>query len=124
MSTLHAIGNVGLSLLASALYQRRCRDLCTGMWGFRSEALHALPLQSYEFELEAEMFALSERLDLRFEQVPIDYLPRKGSSKLSMSDALRIAWWLFRSRFTPLSSGGSTSKPVTGSHAQAQEVGE
>lgn len=124
MSTLHAVGNVGLSLLASVLYQRRCRDLCTGMWGFRSEALHALPLQSYEFELEAEMFALSERLDLRFEQIPIDYLPRRGSSKLTMSDAVRIVWWLVRSRFVPLRSNGTSPRAFPGSPAQAREVGE
>lgn len=102
MSALHKFGNVVLSSLASLLYGRRCRDLCTGMWGFRSEALHALPLQSHRFELEAEMFALASRLDLRIREVPIDYLPRRGSSKLTMSDALRIMWWLVRSRLAPL----------------------
>ncbi len=125
MSLTHRFGNIVLSLLARILYQRACPDLCTGMWGFRSEALHALPLQSYRFELEAEMFALASRLDLRIETVPIDYLPRTGSSKLSMTDALRIVWWLLRSRVVPLQTerGGFGAPPHHGTSA-APEVGE
>ena len=124
MSALHALGNVLLSALASLLYGRRCRDLCTGMWGFRSEALHALPLSSRRFELEAEMFALASRLDLRIEEVPIDYLPRKGSSKLSMTDALRIVWWLVRSRLGRLEPQARPGHRRRNAHDSLPEVSE
>lgn len=102
MSPTHRFGNRALTLLASLLYQRRCRDLCTGMWGFQAEALDALPLKGTGFELEAEMFAHASRLGMRIEQVPTDYLPRMGRSKLGASDGLRIAWWLLRSRWRRL----------------------
>lgn len=124
MSLLHKFGNVLLSSLASLLYGRRCRDLCTGMWGFRSEALHALPLRSHRFELEAEMFALASRLDLRIEEVAIDYLPRKGSSKLTMSDALRIVWWLLRSRAAPLDPETTQGRSGPNTHASLAEVSD
>lgn len=98
MSGTHRIGNAVLSISASLLYARKCVDLCTGLWGFRAAALQALPLRSFRFELEAELFALSARMHLRIAQVPVDYLLRTGAPKLQTADALRIAWWLLRSR--------------------------
>jgi dolichol-phosphate mannosyltransferase len=124
MSGLHRFGNATLSMLARGLYQQRCPDLCTGMWSFRSEALHALPLQSYRFELEAEMFALASRFGLDIEHVPIDYLPRRGSSKLSLFDAVRIVWWLVRSRFVPLDRERPVERPTPNSYPSAPEMGE
>lgn len=101
MKPVHRFGNVMLSLGASILYGRACRDVCTGLWAFRASALHDLPLQARGFELEAEMFALSARMGLRVAHVPVDYLPREGTAKLSASrDGLRIGWCLVRSRFS------------------------
>lgn len=102
MAGSHLIGNAMLSVMARLLYTKPCPDLCTGLWGFRGEALSGLPLRSYRFELEAEMFALASRQGLRISHVPVDYLPRTGAPKLSTSDALRIGWWLLRSRVSAL----------------------
>lgn len=102
MSAVHRVGNVLLSLGASILYGRRVRDLCTGLWGFRTAALRSLPLQSSGFELEAELFALSARLHLRVLHTRVDYLPRTGTSKLGGKDGLRIGWCLVRNRFVPV----------------------
>lgn len=82
MTPLNHFGNVVLSDLASMLYQHRCTDLCTGMWGFNSKALDTLELDSRHFELEAEMFAESAKKGLRIAEVPINYLPREGETKL------------------------------------------
>lgn len=120
MKLSHRAGNALLSLEASVLYARRCQDLCTGMWAFRGEVLDTLPLQSTGFELEAELFALTSRLDLRVERVPIDYLPRMGETNLSgRRDGWRIAWWLVRSRFTRLPQQG---EPPTASAMTPSEV--
>lgn len=102
MSATHRFGNRMLSWMARVLYVARCPDLCTGLWGFQREALDALPLRARSFELEADMFALSQRLGHRIDHVPVAYLPRLGASKLDTTDGLRIAWWLLRTRFTPL----------------------
>lgn len=112
MSGTHRAGNAMLSLGASTLYGSVCRDLCTGLWGFTKPALDVLPLTSRGFELEAELFALSRRLDLRVGHVKVDYLPRKGVSKLGTRDGLKIAWCLLRSRFIAL-PGASPDNPPT-----------
>lgn len=106
----HRVGNALLSLVASALYARFCPDVCTGLWGFRQEALRALPLQSRGFGLEAELFALSARLRRRVAHVLVDYLPRSGPTKLSSGrDGLRILRRLLRSRVASLRPAGAAA---------------
>ena len=102
MSALHKAGNAMLSLGASLLYGRRVGDLCTGLWGFRSDALRLLPLRSNGFELESELFALSTRLRLRIRHTMVDYLPRTGVAKLTTNDGLRIGWALVHNRFVAI----------------------
>lgn len=102
MSAIHRVGNAALSLGATLLYGHRVSDLCTGLWGFRTDALRLLPLRSQGFELESELFALSTRLHLRIRHTPVDYLPRTGPSKLTAKDGLRIGWALVRNRFVPI----------------------
>jgi dolichol-phosphate mannosyltransferase len=82
MTKLNQFGNTVLSDIASLLYQQRCTDLCTGMWGFNAKALEVLELDSRHFELEAELFAESSKKGLDIVEVPIAYLPRKGETKL------------------------------------------
>jgi dolichol-phosphate hexosyltransferase len=106
MSISHRIGNRILSLSALLLYHRPCPDLCTGMWGFRTDALKALPLRSRGFDLEAEMFAVASRLKLTIQHVPIDYLPRRGASKITKRDGLAILWRLVQRRMSPVRPTG------------------
>lgn len=110
MTAVHRAGNAMLSLGATLLYGRRVRDLCTGLWGFRSDALRLLPLKSDGFELESELFALSARMRLRIKHTPVDYLPRTGASKITAADGLRIGWCLVRNRFVPVQQ--TSVKPV------------
>lgn len=102
MTRVHRVGNALLSLGASTLYGQRVPDVCTGLWGFRVDALRRLPLRADGFELEAELFALSARLGLRIRHTPVDYLPRIGTSKLATRDAMGIGWCLVRNRFLRL----------------------
>lgn len=82
MTPLNHFGNIVLSDIATLLYQHPCTDLCTGMWGFNSHALRTLELDSKHFELEAEMFAETVKKGLHLEEIPINYLPRAGETKL------------------------------------------
>lgn len=114
MKPTHRVGNALLSLEASVLYARRCPDLCTGLWGFRTKVLDSLPLESTGFELEAELFALTSRMGLETERVPVDYLPRDGQTKLEgRRDGWRIAWWLVRTRFASLPDQTPLTDPPT-----------
>lgn len=100
MSRMNRVGNKILSALASILYSHECSDICTGMWAFRSEALRSLELESNHFELEAELFAESVKKGLRISEVPINYLPRKGTTKLiPVSAGISILLMIIKRRF-------------------------
>lgn len=113
MSLLHRLGNLVLSLCARGLYHQPCPDLCTGMWGFKTEAFESLPLQNCGFELEAELFSLSSRLGHRIKHVPIDYLPRKGMSKITMKDGVSIIFWLLQRRLQPVQRRVAPPRPTS-----------
>jgi glycosyltransferase involved in cell wall biosynthesis len=87
MSRLNYVGNFILSNIASLLYVQRVTDLCTGMWGFNTETLKNMQLDSTHFDIEAEMFAESAKNCLRIGEVPIAYLNREGESKLIPMEA-------------------------------------
>lgn len=99
MKGLNRVGNHALSALASMLFRRRCTDVCTGMWAFRRQMVRNLGLTATGFEIEAELFARSARANLRIAEVPIQYAPREGVTKLgSVADGLRIGAALMRYR--------------------------
>ena len=98
MSRLHFFGNRFLSLTSSIRNRRRIRDLCTGLWGFRREALMKLDLKSSGFDLEAEISGLSRKKSLHHKEVEVEWSQRKGGiSKLkSISDGLIIFFRIIR----------------------------
>ena len=104
MTRTNIIGNYGLSLLASVLYGKRVRDVCTGLWGFRREALERFMITSNKFTLEADLFVNAMRNRCRIKQIPIEYRarPEGSNSKLSMKDGLEIGGFLVKSRFRGL----------------------
>lgn len=99
MKRVNRLGNRALSLMASALYGKRCTDVCTGMWAFRRDVVAGLGLTSTHFEIEAELFARAARARLRIVELPIQYGQREGATKLgSVRDGLRIGAALVRYR--------------------------
>jgi dolichol-phosphate mannosyltransferase len=92
MSRLHNIGNKLLSRASSLRNGRRISDLCSGLWGFREEALCSLHIQSNGFDLEAEIAGLSRKAGLRHAEVQVEWSQRKGGmSKLrSFTDGFII----------------------------------
>lgn len=121
MSRVNRLGNLLLSALASLLYMRLCTDVCTGLWGFRAQALRSLPLESRGFELEAELFARAARAGLKVVEVPVDYMPRRGGTKLSRTrDGLRIGWMLVRTRFAPPAGPPAAPSMLPGRRQGAQ----
>jgi len=82
MTRLNYVGNLVLSTAASVMFMHPTSDLCTGLWGFRTTALRSLALDSKGFDLEAEIFAQAVKSGLRIAEIPIEYYPRKGETKL------------------------------------------
>src|SRR4051812_45177668 len=84
MPWLHRyVGNPVLSGILNLFFRTGVRDAHCGMRGFRREILPTLDLRTTGMEFASEMVirASKEKLDIR--QVPIEYHPRGGESKLS-----------------------------------------
>lgn len=98
MTTSNKIGNLLLSRFASILYGREVSDVCSGMWGFRTDFLKSFNIRADGFDLEVNLFAECVRRGLPIVEVPIPYYRRVGSAKLRLRTGLRIAWALLLNR--------------------------
>lgn len=89
-----------LSLLAAALTGRDCPDLLSGFRVIRSESLQQVRLRAHGFGLESELTLEFWRHGFAVVWVPVDYLPRQGTSKLRpLRDGLDILFTILRTRF-------------------------
>lgn len=91
MTTVHAIGNEMLTFLSNLLYKQKTNDLCTGYWGFTSDAFNNIEIRAKCFELEANIFKEVNLKQLSYGQLPIAYNARIGQGKLRMKDGISIA---------------------------------
>ncbi len=99
MARFHRMGNQALTMLANLLYPTsRTTDVCTGLWGFRVEALKEFRLTANRFELEADFYTESALRGHRYAEIPIRYAPRAGTAKLNWMDGIRIAQILLMKR--------------------------
>ncbi len=84
------IGNPILTGLLNRLFGIRVSDAHCGMRALRRSALPVLDLHSTGMEFASEMVFKAFRRDLAVSEIPIDYFPRTGESKLSrFGDAWR-----------------------------------
>jgi len=73
--------------------------VCTGFWGYRSDAIRRLRLGARGFEIEAEMFAECATKGLRIGEIPIIYRARRDQPKLSsLKDGAKIGLFLCKRR--------------------------
>jgi glycosyltransferase involved in cell wall biosynthesis len=86
------IGNPILTGLLNLFFGVKVSDAHCGMRAVRREALHVLDLHSTGMEFASEMVFKAYRRGLRVSEIPIDYFPRIGESKLNrFGDAWRHA---------------------------------
>jgi glycosyltransferase involved in cell wall biosynthesis len=83
------IGNPFLTGMLNLLFGVKVSDAHCGMRAIRSEAVRALDLHSPGMELASEMVFKAYRRGLAVGELPIEYFPRTGESKLRRS---RDAW--------------------------------
>ena len=117
MTRLNVVGNVLLSLLAWALFGARISDVCTGFWGYRSDAIRRLELEARGFELEADMFVECVRNGLRIAEIPITYRARADQPKLSsLRDGVKIGMFLWKRRLGQVSENVGQTHLETNKH--------
>ena len=84
------VGNPILTGLLNVLFGVKVSDAHCGMRAVRRDALAALDLHSTGMEFASEMVFKAYRRKLRVSEIPIDYYPRVGESKLNrFGDAWR-----------------------------------
>jgi hypothetical protein len=84
------VGNPILTGLLNVLFGVKISDAHCGMRAVRRDALSTLDLHSTGMEFASEMVFKAFRRKLRVSEIPIDYYPRVGESKLNrVGDAWR-----------------------------------
>jgi len=78
------IGNPILSGLCRLFFRTRLSDIHCGMRGFSSEAYRKMPLRSLGMEFATEMVVAALENNLRICEIPVNYFPRTGRSKLHL----------------------------------------
>jgi Glycosyl transferase family 2 len=98
------IGNPALTGMLNVLFRAHVSDAHCGLRALRREALPQLDLTATGMEFASEVVIKAAKRGLRVSEIPIDYRPRMGESKLnSARDAWRhvrfmlvhSATWLF-----------------------------
>jgi glycosyltransferase involved in cell wall biosynthesis len=90
MPWLHRyVGNPILSGFLNLLFRTGVRDAHCGMRAFRRAALPELELRTTGMEFASEMVIRAAKANLPIDQIPIEYHPRGGESKLS---TVRDGW--------------------------------
>lgn len=84
------IGNPILSGICRLFFHTRLSDIHCGMRAFTNAAYRKMRLRATGMEFATEMVVSALRNNLRIYEIPIDYYPRKGESKLiPLADAWR-----------------------------------
>jgi hypothetical protein len=83
------IGNPLLTGMLNLLFKTRVKDAHCGLRALRRDIVPQLKLSATGMEFASEMVIKAGKRRLRVEQIPIDYRPRLGESKLSRG---RDAW--------------------------------
>ena len=84
------IGNPILSGICRLFFHTRLSDIHCGMRAFTIEAYRKMRLRALGMEFATEMVVAALRSNLKIHEIPIDYYPRKGESKLiPLADAWR-----------------------------------
>jgi len=90
MPWLHRyVGNPVLSGILNMFFSTGVKDAHCGMRAVRSEALPALDLRTSGMEFASEMVIRAAKSGLDIRQIPIEYHPRSGESKLA---SFRDGW--------------------------------
>ncbi|MEN4005917.1 MAG: glycosyltransferase family 2 protein [Methanobacteriaceae archaeon] len=84
MPALHRyVGNPILTWMLNALFKAGISDAHCGMRAIKRDILKSLNLKSPGMEFASEMVIEASRKNIKIAEIPINYYPREGESKLS-----------------------------------------
>lgn len=97
MRLYNRLCNLALSIPNYAIYGGKNPDICSGLWGFKTQVLKDLSLTAPDFTLEADITTQAFIKHYKLASVSIEYRKRLGGeSKIKFKDGLKIASVLFR----------------------------
>jgi glycosyltransferase involved in cell wall biosynthesis len=97
---LNRLGSVFFQGLMRYIYHFKPRDYCTGLYGAKKCYLERMDLSSHGFAIEPEIAAKASRMKLRVYEIPIQYRPRIGQTKLnSFKGGLEHLWTILNLLF-------------------------
>ena len=107
MPALHRyIGNPFLTWMLNSLFGAGISDSHCGMRAIKKETLEELNLKSGGMEFASEMVIEAARKNIKIAEIPINYYPREGESKLSsFADGWRHLRFMMLYRPTPFLLG-------------------
>jgi glycosyltransferase involved in cell wall biosynthesis len=82
------------------VYGFQGRDYCTGLYGIRRRHLDKMDIVSPGFAIEPEIAIKASRMKLKMQDIPIQYLPRRGKTKLG---SFKAGWEHLKTIFGLLS---------------------
>jgi glycosyltransferase involved in cell wall biosynthesis len=80
---LNRLGGAIFQGLLRYVYGFRVRDYCTGLYGAKRCYLQRMDLSSRGFDIEPEIAVKASRMKLQMQEIPIEYRPRVGETKLN-----------------------------------------
>lgn len=107
MPALHKyIGNPFLTWILNVLFHAGISDSHCGMRAIKKETIKELELKSGGMEFASEMVIEAARKNVKIAEIPINYYPREGESKLSsFADGWRHLRFMMLYRPTPFLAG-------------------
>jgi glycosyltransferase involved in cell wall biosynthesis len=100
MQTTHIFGNYLLSFVMRFLFDTPFKDSQSGMWVFKRSIWQNLNVEHIGMPFSQEIKIEAYTKGFKCAEVPIDYRRRVGSQKLSVVDAWRTMFELFKKRLT------------------------
>lgn len=100
MQPSHIFGNYVLSFIMHLLFNVPFKDSQSGMWIFKRSIWQYLTVEHTGMPFSQEIKIEAYMKGFRCAELPIEYRNRIGSEKLSVIDAWRTMYELFKKRFT------------------------
>lgn len=80
---LNRLGNMIFHNMIKYVYGFKASDYSTGLYGLKKQHLEAMNLRACDFNIEVEIAIKASRMKLKVKDIPVEYHPRVGKSKLS-----------------------------------------